>query len=468
MIKIILGVLISVFVLVSTVMVLYWRDTNHDPSGQDLLIFFGLVPVAFSLLILMPFFVKKWYDEHQEKKNNPELAEEKEQKNEKIAEPIEWIKLHVFTSSALSALGENKAIWTELKDFKSPELDHELLNGYGLPILSYRILEIDERIENEGQEEDDFGLNTRQQRIESLVTQQLEQHTDTLWQVAEHIKQSALFYEGQLVQEYRMHPAWIDPNADRESDQVEEKAIEQVTRLNQLHIHLILAEDLLHTWDESSTQEKFANFLNQLGYIPQKFHVEHHYWGKETAYKNWLDLLQQIEKTTETVSLMVAVDSEIDQDTLDEKIWVSEKYLPAEFIGSCCIAPETVLINGLMPQKMIKIALNEPELLNTLELLNNDKLEQFQEEQPFVIQLDDVTDLKVVKRLEKNFGHTPIEQHHYLYLKQSIGQTENIAKVFGFMVALQGAEELMTMVYSCEQPQTQTVIQTVENLDMPV
>ncbi|MBU3846731.1 MAG: hypothetical protein H9855_07125, partial [Candidatus Acinetobacter avistercoris] len=105
MIKIILGVLITVFVLVSTVVVLYWRDTNHDPSTQDLLIFFGLVPVAFSLLILMPFFIKKWYDDQQEKKNNPELAEEKQQKEESVAEEIEWINLNVFSSGALSALG---------------------------------------------------------------------------------------------------------------------------------------------------------------------------------------------------------------------------------------------------------------------------------------------------------------------------------------------------------------------------
>ena len=467
MIKIILGVLITVFVLVSTVVVLYWRDTNHDPSTQDLLIFFGLVPVAFSLLILMPFFIKKWYDDQQEKKNNPELAEEKQQKEESVAEEIEWINLNVFSSGALSALGENESIWDELKNFKSPELDQQLLNGYGLPILSYRISEIDDLMAMDEEESESF-LNARQRRMEALLKLQLEQNTETLWQVAEHIKQSALFYEGQLVHEYRMHPAWIDPNANTEEDYSTERTVEQVPRLNQLHIHLILAEDLLHTWDESSTQELLAEFLNQLGYIPQKFHVEHHYWGKETAYKNWLDLLQQIEKTTESVSLLIAVDSEIDQDTVDEKTWVSDQYTPSEFIGSCCVAPDSVLINGLEPQKTIKIALNERRLFNTLEQLNNDKLEQYEEEQAFVIQLDDITDLKVVKQLEKNFGDTPIEQHHYLYVKQSVGQTENIAKVFGFMVALQGSEALMTMVYSCDQPRTQALIQTSEKQDVPV
>lgn len=460
MIKIILGVFTTVFVLVSTIVVLYWRDINYDPSGQDFLIFFALVPFAISLVLLMPFFIKKWYQEQQEKKNNPDLVDEKEQEEILAPEQIEWIKLNVFSTSALSALGEGAEIWEGLKSFKSPELDSKLQNGYGLPILSYRIADIDDLLPES--EDEDFVLNKRQQRIETLIQQQLEQNTETLWSIAEHIKKSALFYEGQLVHEYRMHPAWIDPNANVEDEDLTDSRVEQVPRLNRLNIHFILSDELLHTWDESSTQEKLQEYLGQLGFIPQKFHVEHHYWGKETAYKNWLDLLEQIEKTQDSVSLIFATDSEIDQNTIDEKTWVSEHYIPSEFASSCCIAPTTVVINGLEPQKIIKIALNESQLFNTLEQLNNDKLDQYEQEQPFVIQLDDITDLKVVKRLEKNFGQTPIEQHHYLYLKQSVGQTEQIAKVFGFMVAMQGSEELMAMVYCCDQPRTQTLIQAVE------
>lgn len=465
MIKIILGVLATVFVLVSTVVVLYWRDINHDPTGQDFLIFFGLIPFAVSLIILMPFFIKKWCQEQQQKKNNPVLAEEKQQ-DEITPEQIHWIKLNVFSSSALSALGEGSDIWEGLKSFKSPELDSKLQNGYGLPILSYRIMDIDDVLSDE---EDEFSfLNRRQQRIEALIQQQLEQNTETLWSIAEHIKKSALFYEGQLVHEYRMHPAWIDPNVNHNDEDLEERRVEQVPRLNLLNIHLILADELLHTWDESKTQEKLEEYLSQLGFIPQKFHVEHHYWGKETAYKNWLDLLEQIEKTQDSVTLILAADSEIDQDTVDEKTWISEHYIPSEFASSCCIAPTTVVINELVPQKIIKIALNESQLFNTLEILKNEKLEQYEQEQPFVIQLDDITDLKVVKRLELNFGQTPIEQHHYLYMKQSVGQTDQIAKIFGFMLAMQGPEELVTMVYCCDQPRTQTIIQAVESSDTTI
>lgn len=465
MIKVILGVLISVFVLVSTVVVLYWKDSQYDPSGSDFLIFFGLIPVAISLVILMPFMLKKWIKDHQEKKKEALLqqAEKQDVVEEIPVHQIEWVNLNVFSSSTLNALGENEAIWDAVLAHKSPELDSKLQNAYGLPILSYRIQEIDEVLEQ--QDEEELYSNRRQQRIEALIQQQLEQNVETLFAIASHLKQSALFYEGQLAHEYRMHPAWIDPNANVEDEPESPRAIEQVSRLSLLNIHIILAEDVLHIWDEASTQNLLNEFLNELGIIPQKFHVELHYWGKETAYKEWINLLQQIQNEEDKVSFIVVADSEIDQDTIDEKTWVSDSYLPAEFVGSCCIAKPTVMVNELAPQKVIKIALNETKLFNTLESLEYQALPQFEQEQPFVVQLDDITDIKVIKRLEKNFAQTPIEQHHYLYMKPSVGQTEHIAKIFGFMVAMQAPQDLLAMVYCCDLPQTQSIIQDYATTD---
>lgn len=456
MIKVILGVLVSVFVLVSTFVILYWRDSNHDPSTSDLMIFFGLVPFAISLVILMPFFLKKWYRENQEKKKTEQLKSAVPVLEEEIpAHQIEWVDLNVFSSSTLSALGENEAIWDELKNSKSPELDHNLLNGYGLPILSYRITDIDQLLDDENE----LNTSLRQQRIEAMIQLQLEQNSEVLWAIAEHLKQAALFYEGQLVHEYRMHPAWIDPHANTEDEDYSPRSVEQVSRLNMLNVHIILAEDLLHIWDESSTHAMIEHYLNELGYIPQKFHVELHYWGKETAYKEWMNLLKGIQQSEHSVSLVLVVDSEIDQDTVDEKTWMSEQYIPAEFIGSCCIARPDVLINQMTPQKVIKIALNETKLLNTLEYINALELNQYEQEAPFVVQLDDITDLKVIKRLDKNFAQTPIEQHHYLFMKPSVGQTEHVAKIFGFILALQAPENSLAMVYCCDLPQTQSLIQ---------
>ena len=180
MIKMILGVFITIFVIVTAVVVFYWRDINHDPSTQDMLLFFGLLPLALSMLFVMPFMIRKWYQESQEKKQKEQQADrdQDDEVTELPPEKIMWTELNVFSSKSLSALGEDEAIWEELKNFKSPELDSKLLNGYGLPILSYRIPEIDDMLESE--EEDEFDQsNKRQKRIEALINYQLEQNTET-------------------------------------------------------------------------------------------------------------------------------------------------------------------------------------------------------------------------------------------------------------------------------------------------
>lgn len=49
-----------------------------------------------------------------------------------------------------------------------------------------------------------------------------------------------------------MHPAWIDANYQSDDpDHVEQQA-QQVPRLNQLNIHLLLPYNLLLLWDEHS------------------------------------------------------------------------------------------------------------------------------------------------------------------------------------------------------------------------
>ena len=464
MIKIILGVLVTVFVIVSTVVVLYWRDINYDPDTKDMFIFFGLVPVAISLLLLMPFFIKQWYQENKIKKQNEEALKNKPQEESElkpVKEDIKWVNLHVFSAATYSALGENDEIWMSLTEFKSPELDAQLQNGYGLPILSYRISDLDDMVASaENDDSDESMVNARQLRIWALIQHQLEQHAQTLWAISEHLKSSALFFDTQLAHEYRMHPAWIDPNAEFNEEAYERPKISEVYKLNRLNLHIILSEDLLHTADESVTQEKLSQFLNELGILDKMFHVEYHYWGKETAYTQWFNLLDKIQNVEHEINLMVAVDSEIDQDTVDEKTWISEHYIPSEFVGSCCIAHVNVKINEISPQKIIKIALNDHQLFNTLTQLNYQALPQFQQEAPFVVQLDDPGDIKVVKRLEKNFAETQIEQHHYLFMKQSVGQTEHLAKIYGFMIALQAPEDVCAFVYSCEQPRTQSIIES--------
>ena len=239
MIKIILGTLVSTILLVSVIVVFYWRDIKYDPNGQDFLIFFGVIPAAITLLILSPMLIKKIYQSRQEKKEQQRIeaeqrSEQQQTTEAKVEEKIEWVDLKVYSATSLSALGENEAQLDQLQDVASPELDSQLVNGYGLPILSFRVQEIEEPLEDEAS-----SLSSRQKRISALIQQQLEQNTETLYQIAEHLKNSALFYDAKLAHEYRMHPAWIDPHRDYEDEPIEQQVAEAVPRLNRLNIHII-------------------------------------------------------------------------------------------------------------------------------------------------------------------------------------------------------------------------------------
>lgn len=459
MIKLILGTFISMLVLVSLVVVFYWRDTKYDPSGSDFLIFFGLIPLGITMLIVTPVMLKKWYSSRQEKKEQQQLEEQKrsEQQREVEAvteEEIEWVGLKVYAASSLSAFGENEMHLHQLKEGVSAELDQKLVNGYGLPILSYRIQDIEDELDD-----DESHLPHRQNRITALIQQQLEQNTETLSQIAEHLKNSALFYDAKLAHEYRMHPAWIDPNRT-EDESIEQPIAEAVPRLNRLNIHIILPENLFHVWNETDTSEFIHHYLTELGIINQQFEMEYHYWGETTAYQDWIKLLKRIELQDSEVSLFIAVDSEVDQETVDDRTWMSEKYIPSEYIGTCCMTSSHVELQNLHANKLIRIALNSTQAAKTLKQLKLDLTEQFDQEQPFIMILDDQTDFKKLKKLEQNFAETAIEAHHYMYSKESLGHTQALSKVFGFMLSLQFDDALFAYVYSADHQQTQVVIGT--------
>ena len=455
MLKMIIATLLSIFILVSAMVVFYWRDVKYEPSGLDFLIYFGGIPVALTLVVLSPLLIQKWLKIRQERKQQQESAAQSDpyepaSATAKVAE-LEWTQLNIFASSSLSAMGEDEQHLQALQDYQSPELDRQLLNGYGLPMLSYRIAEIDDLADQ--QETSDL----RQSRIVALIQQQLEKNTEALWHIAAHLKQSALFYDSQLAQVYRMHPAWIDATTV-DTDQDIETTRELVSRLNQINVHIILPENLLHLWDEAFSSEQVQDYLLELGIFEPQIHIEYHYWGTETAYWQWLDLLKQTQLLAAEVSLMLCVDSEIDQELIDEKVWVNENYLPAEFIASCILAAPAVEIQQLAPSKSIRIVSNSPQITEALASLQLSELTQYEDEAPFVLVLDQPTDIKRLKKLEQNFSQSPIESHHYLFSQAGAGHTQHVSKIFGFMLGMHLPEESIAMVYTAEHAQTQVFI----------
>jgi hypothetical protein len=467
MIKLILGTFTSIFLIVSIAIIYYWRDIQYDPSSMDLLSYFVVLPLVLSLILLSPYLIYQAYHVDKKRKQQREIALLKQKSNKEISETnekvedIKWLNLNIFSSSTFSAFGENESIIDALKNFKSPELDQHLTNGYGLAVLSYRIKDLDNVLEQQDDDSDIEEKQGRLQRIQALIQHQLEQQSEILSQVAEHLKQSTFFYDSELAYQYRMHPAWIDADDQTQHEDDQDVQVAQVPRLNRLNIHILLSDNVLNFGDEHFSQEMLLNFVESLGIISQQIHIEHHFMNQQSSYKNWLNLLGQISAQSHEVSLVINVDSEIDQELLEEKMWLSNDYLAAEFASSWCVAAHDVKLNQLEAIKNLKVALNVHDLRTYLNEAMPNYAEQIQQEQPFVLVLDDATDSKVIKKTNQIFAPTLIETHHFLYIKQSFGHTLSLAKIFGFMLGMHLPEELTAMIYSTDQASTHAFFQAV-------
>ncbi|TCB53909.1 hypothetical protein [Acinetobacter terrestris] len=467
MIKLVLATFSSLFLMVSIAIIYYWRDVQYDPSRMDLLSYFIVLPLVLSLILLAPYLIYKAYPAYKKHKQQREIALLEQQSNKKISETnekdadVKWLNLNIFSSSVFNAFGENESIIDALKNFKSPELDQHLTNAYGLPVLSYRITALDNVLEQQNDDEDIEEKQGRLQRIQALIQHQLEQQSEILLQVAQHLKQSAFFYDSELAYQYRMHPAWIDPDYQAQHEDDQDVQIGQVPRLNRLNIHILLADNLLDVWDENSSNEILLNFVESLGIIPQQIYIEHHFINSQSSYKDWLNLLGQISTQLHEVSLVINVDSEIDQKLLDEKMWLSDHYLAAEFASSWCVAARDVKINHAEAIKSLKIALNVHDLATCLDQAVPHHTKYTQQEQPFVLVLDDATDITVTKKTNQIFNPALIEDHHFVYIKQIFGNTQSLAKIFGFMLGMHLPEELTAMIYSTDQVLSHAFLQAV-------
>ena len=452
MVKKILATIISCFILVGLMVIYYWHDIQYQPESPDLIHYFLILPIVITMVLLSPWLLYTAYQHHQQKKQHALQSEQDAEQHLSEALPTvmegQWLTLNLYGAGAYSALGENDAILQGIQSFTSPQLDFNLLNLYGLPILSYRIAALDEQLQGEDADKLHF-LSSRQQRIMALIHQQIEQHTELLSSIVEHLKQSSLFYESQHLHEYRMHPAWVE-RSFREGDQdldSTQTQVEQVDRLDRFNLHIFLSEDVTHTWNDVSSNESIQAALYELGILPQQLHIEYHYLSATSTTQYLLELLERIQNQTYEISLIIAGDSEINQDIIDEKLWEDSGYIPAEFVSSFCLANPALQLTQRYPLKTFRLVAHQNHLDQLLKELDMHDLPQYQAEAPFVLVLEDGTAIKAVKKLEQFFAGSPVEQHHYLYCKPVAGHTQNLAKIFGLMLGAHWPNRQVVFIY---------------------
>ena len=463
MLKIILSTVLSIFFVSSTLIIYYWRDAKFEPTAQDLLLYFVLMPFLISLVVLSPYLIWKLYQFIQNKQRDAQLIEthsSSDSVNTQNQLSPEYLRLNVYAASLQSALGQNQEIFAKMAEMPAPTLDSKLVNQMGNPILSYRMPDpVDETLDHEVDRPD---ISEIQQRIQALIQAELNENCASLLTIVEHLKNSAMFYDQQLAYEYRMHPAWV--RSDYQEDEEEQTVVMDVPRLNMLNIHVVLSDYLLHVWNEQSSDVLVEEYLQSLGLLVQQINVHYHYWGTETAYVEWIELLKAIQHQKDEVSYITVVDSAIDQDIIDEHLWAMDQYIPAEFIGSCCISAESVRVEGLSRVKVIELVENETNVMNFIRKLGIENLEQYENETPFFVVPDNIAQIKVAQQIATRIGASNIQSYHCLYSHYSLGHTQSLAKIFGFLLGLQAPESMHSFMFSLDAPHTHVIFQSEELL----
>ncbi|RZF55681.1 hypothetical protein EXE30_02415 [Acinetobacter halotolerans] len=450
MVKKIIAIFISCFILVGVIVIYFWRDTQFQPQSNDLIRYFVLLPLLITTALISPWLIYQAYQKYKDKKQ--QVVANAQNQNVDATEPTQvqkstWLQLNIYASGAYSALGENDSTLEGIQMLAGPLLDNKLSGSHGLPVLSYRIEALDQLLSEDTTDEDMQFITTRQQRIMLLIQHQIQQHNELLNAISAHLQHSSLFYESQNLHEYRMHPAWIDPTVSSD-EETELKQIEPVYRLDKLNVHIILSEDVIHTWNDQSSHQSIQAIFYELGIIPQKFYIEYHFISRSSVDQYLIELFDRIQKQSHEIALIIAADSELDQDILDEKIWGKNAYTPAEFVSSWCVTSPVVEIEQLQPLKTLKLVSNQNNLKQIFDELDIHDLPQYEDEVPFVLVVEDGADIKVVKKLEQFFAQSPVEPHHYLYCQPMAGHTQNVAKVFGLMLGAQLPDPQVAFVYS--------------------
>lgn len=449
MIKIILSTLISVFAIAATLVVFYWKDAGFEPTAYDLLMYLAAIPFAVACVLLAPYLIYKVYVNRREQKQQYLEQVEAEKNHVPLQEEVknEQIHLHVYSAFLKSALGENEEILAQVINLKAPELDSTLHNEQGNPILSYRITDLGDNALDH-----DVALDVLQQRMHHLLSAQIVNNYDVLQKISHHFKRSAMFYDDKSIEKYRLHPAWLDPKHQAIDDTDEVEKIESVPRLSQLVIYVMLAEHMFRVWNTATTTTLIEDRLVEMGFLRDQLQIEYEFWSSEKVYANVLKTFRHIATMTDHVYMCFCLDSEIQQEHLENRLWVSKDYVSAEFAGSFIVASQVIEILELKPKQTMTVSFDQPNVFELLKDKKIDQLSQFKSEQPFVVILDEIDRPKVPQQLVAHFKKTPIETYHYIYSCPSLGHTQHLSKLYGLVLGLVSLHDMYGVLYSIKDP----------------
>ena len=322
----------ALFIITDVVVIAYWRDSQADTSLGNILVYLLFLPLGiFGISYLVRLIYKK--------QNNPIKPEKADLNNHSespaLAEQVEqkptYLRIHAATLQ--TSEGEDiTEILGALKQYKTAQLDSQLVNASGVRILSRRIELSEDELELLSWLDDIVVSDTsaRFKRI-AVIVQRLLQNMDLqLCLLSQGMTQAALWHARPEFEQPVLHPAW---NGQREEHitQHTEQVIHQIQQWPaQVKIHYFLPPSL-NMQDHELIRHTIDSLLQQFGFSTDQFLFLPVVLSPALRQQELLhDLLQQIKQDEKNIHLIIGADSLIDQDEVDEIIWEKPDYITAE------------------------------------------------------------------------------------------------------------------------------------------
>lgn len=491
MIKIIFICFGTFFFLIVTIVIFYWRDIQYIPNHSDLIFSFLLLPLGASLLVLLPYFVYKVVLLKRKNKIKPSMDKEQQtitgqsqQGNTDLntASSVETISLKVYSSHILHALGQDECLIQALHNIQAPSLDLDLSARLDTTILSYRIAEIDDQLRNtinsDKQSEQLFTdnltaqLNMRLLRLQCLIQHLLLQHLDEIIIIIDHIQKSKRFYHSSQNPayhsqnnanqhcSYKIERGWELNETERQDNEATDK-LEYIAPLESMNIHLILPDNLCDKFDENQFQYEIKQYLCANGIESQHIKYQIHFMSPKEHLDQWSNLLKQLSLDQAQCALCIAVDSDIDMEDLSDVEYFEHQCVAAEFAVSLCISATEQYIKDINEYRNLNFSIGESSISKMIERFGVD-VKQFSKELPCIIISEKVGKRKTIQLVQQIMTSTLVESDHLLYALQALGDSQNLAKLFNFVLMTQFDQSVYGLFLSAQPSGVQAVITPLE------
>ncbi len=339
--------IVAVFGVCGGVAVAYWRQTGVDVSPLMMLLVMILLPSMLIGSVFGFYQFKKWQKKRREAIETAALDEANQPVVLADGPAAPW--LHVYAIAVQTQLGDHAdKILMNLMQFNVAECDPDLLHFDGTQLLSRRIdLAVNSEIDDEDQLLAKAQLSARAVRIQAITQNLFDQLDQTLAVIAQGMSETQVWQQPTESRQAILHPAWQGRSV--ETSLPDASDVEQcISWPTVLKINFLLPEHL----DED--EQKYLQQWAHSQILAYGFQLEQVQWtnqivadSDQTLQEIGHTLIEQSVSTVSSMLMIIAADSGIDQEFMDQIQLDHQRLIPAEAGFAVVMTNENTAITDL-------------------------------------------------------------------------------------------------------------------------